>query len=76
MSRITDFIAIKTGDGYDINLTVTPNGNIKISAIKENRFTIFKGEMSLSKEKAIELRNAIDKWLEKGLFESEDAHIA
>ncbi len=76
MSRITDFIAIKPGDGYDINLTVTPNGNIKISAIKENRFTIFKGEMSLSKEKAIELRNAIDNGLENGLFKADDSPIA
>lgn len=76
MSRITNFIAINLGDGYDLDLTLTRNGNVKIIAIKENRSTLFKGEMSLSKEKAIELRNAIDNGLEKGLFKPEDTTIA
>ena len=75
MSRITNFIAINLGDGYDLDLTLTRNGNVKIIAIKENRSTLFKGEMSLSKEKAIELRNAIDSGLEKGLFKAEDSPI-
>lgn len=75
MSRITDFITINPGDGYDIDFTVTENGNVKIAAIKENHFTIFKAEIPLSKEKAIELRNAIDNCLENGLFKT-DASIS
>ena len=30
MSQITDFITVNAGDGYDIELTVTENGQVKI----------------------------------------------
>lgn len=76
MSQITDFITVNAGDGYDIELTVTENGEVKIVSIDANSFTPCSAEIPLSKEKAIELRNAIDKWLEKGLFKPEDIHIA
>lgn len=76
MSEITDFITVNAGDGYDIELTVTENGEVKIVSIDANSFTPCSAEIPLSKEKAIELRNAIDKWLEKGLFKTEDTTIA
>lgn len=76
MSKITDFITVNAGDGYDIELTVTENGEVKIVSIDANSFTPCSAEIPLSKEKAIELRNAIDKWLEKGLFKAEDTTIA
>lgn len=76
MSKITDLITVNAGDGYDIELTVTENGQVKIVAIDANSFTPCSSEIPLSKEKAIELRNAIDKWLEKGLFKPEDTTIA
>jgi len=76
MSKITDLITVNVGDGYDIELTVTEYGEVKIVAIDANSFTPCSAEIPLSKEKAIELRNAIDKWLEKGLFKPEDSHIA
>lgn len=76
MSQITDFITVNAGDGYDIELTVTENGEVKIVSIDANSFTPCSAEIPLSKEKAIELRNAIDKWLEKGLFKAEDTTIA
>ena len=74
MSKITDLITVNVGDGYDIELTVTEYGEVKIVAIDANSFTPCSAEIPLSKE--IELRNAIDKWLEKGLFKPEDSHIA
>ena len=76
MSEITDFITVNAGDGYDIELTVTENGEVKIVSIDANSFTPCSAEIPLSKEKAVELRNAIDKWLEKGLFKPEDTTIA
>jgi hypothetical protein len=76
MSEITDFITVNAGDGYDIELTVTENGEVKIVSIDANSFTPCSAEIPLSKEKAVELRNAIDKWLEKGLFKTEDTTIA
>lgn len=76
MSKITDLITVNVGDGYDIELTVTEYGEVKIVAIDANSFTPCSAEIPLSKEKAIELRNAIDKWLEKGLFKTEDTTIA
>lgn len=76
MSQITDFITVNAGDGYDIELTVTENGEVKIVSIDANSFTPCSAEIPLSKEKAVELRNAIDKWLEKGLFKTEDTTIA
>lgn len=76
MSQITDFITVNAGDGYDIELTVTENGEVKIVSIDANSFTPCSAEIPLSKEKAVELRNAIDKWLEKGLFKPEDTTIA
>ena len=75
-SKITDFITVNAGDGYDIELTVTENGEVKIVSIDANSFTPCSAEIPLSKEKAVELRNAIDKWLEKGLFKTEDTTIA
>ena len=71
MSQITDFITVNAGDGYDIELSVTQNGEVKIVTIDANSFTPCSAEIPLSKEKAIELRNAIDKWLEKGLFKTD-----
>ena len=76
MSQITDFITVNAGDGYGIELTVTENGEVKIVSIDANSFTPCSAEIPLSKEKAVELRNAIDKWLEKGLFKTEDTTIA
>lgn len=76
MSEITDFITVNAGDGYDIELTVTENGEVEIVSIDANSFTPCSAEIPLSKEKAVELRNAIDKWLEKGLFKTEDTTIA
>lgn len=76
MSEITDFITVNAGDGYDIELTVTENGEVKIVSIDANSFTPCSAEIPLSKEKAVELRNAIDKLLEKGLFKTEDTTIA
>ena len=49
-SKLTDFITINASDGYDIELTVTEYGEVKIIAIDSNSFTPCSAEIPLSKE--------------------------
>ena len=62
MSQITDFITVNAGDGYDIELTVTENGEVKIVSIDANSFTPCSAEIPLSKEKAVEFCKTFTKF--------------